>query len=91
VNEAGIRMETAVVRTHETRHEEPLSAGSPLSEAEKHAIVRAEYLPAAHRIGLVTSLLHVGIFFLPPLYLAFVTGCRPTGGRSWRARQPPGA
>ena len=29
-----------------------LSARSPLSEAEKEAIVRAEYLPAAHRIGL---------------------------------------
>jgi hypothetical protein len=74
-------METAVVRTHETRHEEPLSARSPLSEAEKHAIVRAEYLPAAHRIGLVTSLLHVGIFFLPPLYLAFVHGLPTDWGK----------
>jgi hypothetical protein len=46
-----------------------MDARSPLSEAQKEAIVRAEYFPAAHRIGVVTSLLHVLIFFLPPLYL----------------------
>ena len=43
-----------------------LSARSPLSDAEKEAIVRGEYFPAAHRIGLITSLIHVVIFFLPP-------------------------
>jgi hypothetical protein len=48
------------------------SARSPLAEAEKDAILRAEYFPQAHRIGLVTSLLHVFIFFLPPLYLVVV-------------------
>ena len=46
-----------------------LSAMSPLSEVEKETIVRAEYFPRAHRIGLITSLLHVFVFFLPPLYL----------------------
>ena len=50
------------------------SARSPLSEAEKEAIVRAEYFPAAHRIGLITSLLHVVIFFLPPVYLTVFYG-----------------
>ena len=45
------------------------SARSPLSETEKEAIVRAEYFPAAHRIGLITSLVHVVILFLPPIYL----------------------
>jgi len=51
-----------------------LSARSPLSEAEKEAIVRAEYFPSAHRIGLTTSLLHVVIFFLPPIYLMVFYG-----------------
>ena len=51
-----------------------MHARSPLSAAQKEAIVRAEYFPAAHRIGLVTSLLHVVIFFLPPLYLMFFHG-----------------
>lgn len=57
------------------RHEgESLSARSPLSEAEKDAIVRAEYFPTAHRIGLITSLIHVVIFFLPPIYLTVFYG-----------------
>lgn len=51
-----------------------VSARSPLSETEKEAIVRAEYLPAAHRIGLVTSLIHAVIFFLPPIYLTVFHG-----------------
>ena len=58
-----------------------VSARSPLSEAEKEAIVRAEYLPAAHRIGLITSLLHVVIFFLPPLYLTVFYGLPAEWGR----------
>jgi hypothetical protein len=55
---------------------ESTSARSPLSEAEKDAIVRAEYFPRAHRIGLCTSLVHVVIFFLPPLYLMVFHGLR---------------
>jgi len=58
-------------RRHE---EESLSARSPLSKAEKEAIVREEYLPTAHRIGLITSLVHVVIFFLPPIYLTVFYG-----------------
>ena len=50
------------------------TAISPLTAAEKDAIARAEYYPAAHRIGLVTSLIHVFIFFLPPLYLMVFHG-----------------
>jgi hypothetical protein len=52
----------------------PPSARSPLADAEKEAILRAEYFPRAHRIGLVTSLIHVAVFFLPPLYLVVVHG-----------------
>lgn len=64
------------------RHEgAPPSAMSPLSEEEKEAIVRAEYYPRAHRIGLVTSLIHVGIFFLPPLYLMVFYGLPADWGR----------
>ena len=50
------------------------SAASPLTAAEKDAITRAEYYPAAHRIGLITSLIHVLIVFLPPLYLMVFHG-----------------
>jgi hypothetical protein len=48
-----------------------------LSAREKDAIARVEYYPAAHRIGLVTSLLHAFIFFLPPLYLMVFHGAAP--------------
>ena len=58
-----------------------MDARSPLSEAQKEAIVRAEYFPAAHRIGLVTSLLHVVIFFLPPLYLMAFHGVSADWGK----------
>jgi hypothetical protein len=51
-----------------------LPADRPLSEAEKEAIVQREYFPAAHRIGLITSLVHVAIFFLPPIYLMVFYG-----------------
>jgi hypothetical protein len=51
-----------------------LSAERPLSEAEKEAIVQREYFPVAHRIGLITSLVHVAIFFLPPVYLMVFYG-----------------
>lgn len=53
---------------------EALSGRSPLSESEKEAIVQREYLPKAHRIGLITSLAHVVIFFLPPIYLMVAFG-----------------
>jgi hypothetical protein len=53
----------------------------PLSEAEKEAILRAEYFPKAHRIGLVTSLVHVAIFFLPALYLTFFHGLPTDWGK----------
>jgi hypothetical protein len=57
------------------------SARSPLAEAEKEAIVRTEYMPKAHRIGLVTSLIHVGIFFLPPVYLMVFYGLPADWGK----------
>ena len=41
------------------REGESLSARSPLSKAEKDTVMRAEYFPTAHRIGLITSLIHV--------------------------------
>ncbi len=58
-----------------------MHARSPLTEAQKEAIVRAEYFPAAHRIGIVTSLLHVFIFFLPPLYLMTFHGVPADWGK----------
>ena len=58
-----------------------MSARSPLSEAEKEAIVRAEYFPRAHRIGLITSLVHVLIFFLPPIYLMAFYGLPADWGK----------
>src|SRR5512146_833629 len=48
-----------------------LNGESPLSEAEKAAIIEKEYAPKAHRIGLITSFIHIAIFFLPPLYIMF--------------------
>jgi hypothetical protein len=48
-----------------------LAGESPLSAAEKDEIIRKEYSPKAHRIGLTFSLLHILVFFLPPLYLLF--------------------
>jgi hypothetical protein len=54
---------------------------SALSEAEKEAILRAEYYPSAHRIGLVTSLIHVAVFFLPALYLTFFHGLPADWGK----------
>jgi hypothetical protein len=71
-----------IVDERTSRHEGELpSAMSPLGEAEKEAILRAEYLPRAHRIGLITSLLHVGIFFLPPIYLMVFYGLPADWGR----------
>ena len=71
-------MQTAAVPNEDEwtrRHEDKsLSARSPLSKAEKEAILREEYLPTAHRIGLITSLIHVVIFFLPPVYLMMFYG-----------------
>jgi hypothetical protein len=64
------------------RHEgKSPSARSPLSEAEKEEIVRAEYSPKAHCIGLTTSLIHVVIFFLPPLYLTVFYGLPSDWGK----------
>ena len=56
------------------REEASLSARSPLSKTEKDTVMRAEYFPTAHRIGLITSLIHVVIFFLPPIYLTVFYG-----------------
>lgn len=73
----------ALIAAERTRgHEGELpSAVSPLSEAEKEAIVRTEYFPRAHRIGLITSLIHVVIFFLPPLYLMVFYGLPADWGK----------
>jgi hypothetical protein len=51
-----------------------------LSEAEKEAILRADYFPRAHRIGIVTSLIHVVIFFLPAVYLTAFHHLSPDWG-----------
>jgi hypothetical protein len=59
----------------------PIPPGSPLSLAEKDAIVSADYFPRAHRIGLVTSLAHVVVFFLPPLYLTVFYGLPTDWGK----------
>ena len=78
-------MQTVAVPNKDERtrrlEERSLSARSPLSEAEKEAIVRAEYFPTAHRIGLITSLIHVVIFFLPPLYLMVFYGLPADWGK----------
>ena len=36
--------------------------------------MQREYFPVAHRIGLTTSLIHVAVFFLPPIYLMVFYG-----------------
>ena len=51
-----------------------LPGESPLSLAEKEKIIRTEYAPQAHRIGLFSSLAHIVIFFLPPLYVTYYFG-----------------
>jgi hypothetical protein len=48
-----------------------LAGESPLAETEKDEIIHKEYAPKAHRIGLTFSLIHIVIFFLPPLYIMF--------------------
>lgn len=48
-----------------------LAGESPLSFAEKEEIIQKEYAPKAHRLGLIISLIHIAIFFLPPLYIMF--------------------
>jgi hypothetical protein len=48
-----------------------LAGESPLSIAEKEEIIQKEYAPKAHRIGLTFSIIHIAIFFLPPLYIMF--------------------
>jgi hypothetical protein len=48
-----------------------LAGESPLSNAEKEEIIQKDYAPKAHRIGLIMSLIHIAIFFLPPLYIMF--------------------
>jgi len=53
---------------------------SPLSQTEKDAIIQKEYAPTAHRIGLTFSLLHILVFFLPPLYLMFFYNLYPDWG-----------
>jgi hypothetical protein len=63
------------------REEASLSARSPLSKAEKDTVMQAEYFPTAHRIGLITSLSHVVIFFLPPIYLTVFYGLPSDWGK----------
>jgi len=36
------------------------------------AIIETEYLPKIHTIGLITSLIHALIIFLPAIYLALI-------------------
>jgi len=48
-----------------------LAGESPLSIAEKEEIIQKEYAPKAHHGGLIFSLIHIVIFFLPPLYIMF--------------------
>jgi hypothetical protein len=60
---------------------ESLPARSPLDKAEKETVMQAEYFPTAHRIGLITSLIHVVIFFLPPLYLTVFYGLPSDWGK----------
>ena len=50
---------------------QPPSGNSSLPIARQDEIMRTEYAPAAHRIGLTVSLIHIAIFFLPPLYIMF--------------------
>jgi hypothetical protein len=75
---------TTVVGRATGREGQLESAMSPLGEAEKEAIMRAEYFPRAHRIGLVTSLIHVVIFFLPPVYLMVFYGLPADWGKIMR-------
>jgi hypothetical protein len=48
-----------------------LAGESPLSIAEIEEIFQKEYDPIAHLIVLTFSIIHIAIFFLPPLYIMF--------------------
>ena len=62
-------MQTVAVPIRDKRTEVPSIGRSDrpgvLWVTEKDVILREDYLPSAHRIGLITSLIHVIIFFLP--------------------------
>jgi len=50
---------------------------SPLPLEEKRKIMNTEYFPKIHMYGLITSLIHALIIFLPVIYLALVHGVFP--------------
>jgi hypothetical protein len=81
-------MQTVAVSNPDKRtsaeHRAWRSAKSPLTLAEKDVIFREDYLARAHRIGLITSLIHVIIFFLPPIYLTVFYGLPADWGKIMR-------
>ena len=58
---------------------------SPLPLAEKQAIIRDEYAPRVHRVGLRASLLQAVIIFLPALFLLVAYGIWPGWGTIGKA------
>jgi len=56
---------------------------SPLSEQEKQQLID-EYAPRAHLIGSITNLIHTFIFFLPPLFVAYVVGIPTDWSAVWQ-------
>jgi len=60
-----------------------LPGESPLSAEEKQAIMD-EYAPKAHLIGTITNIIHTVVFFLPPLFVAFLVGIPTDWGAVWK-------
>ena len=57
--------------------EEKYHGMSSLPDEQKEAIIKKEYCAEIHIWGLVLSLIHAVIIFLPPLFLLFVYGIFP--------------
>jgi len=57
--------------------EEKYHGMSSLPDEQKEAIIKKEYCAEIHTWGLVLSLIHAVIIFLPPLFLLFVYGIFP--------------
>ena len=53
---------------------------SPLPLEEKQAIIKNEYAPRVHRVGLLASLGQAVIIFLPALFLLAAYGLWPGWG-----------
>lgn len=54
--------------------EKEFSGMSPMPLEEKTAILNRDHLPFVHKVGLITSIVHVVIIFLPVIWVTLVIG-----------------